>query len=172
MTTRWKVEDAQGNFSTLVCDTDPSEHPDYAEWDWADKTVTEVALAFDPIKDDLPTFRSYLQAKVKQLREQHKDGGLVTPFGPVETDPDSRVNINGAVQMAGILGAAFTIDWRMQDNSTTTLDAADMVNMGLLVGQHISACQYKKNELDALISAATTKAELEAIDLEDGWPGS
>lgn len=109
--------------------------------------------------------------RVRELREIAKDGGLTTPFGPLQTDPDSRVNINGAVQMAGILGAAFALDWRMADDSMVPLDAAAMVQMGLLVGQHIGACQARKNALDAEIAAAETLAALEAIDIEAGWPG-
>ncbi len=118
-----------------------------------------------------PAKRATLE-RVKALREKAKDGGIVTSWGPLETDPDSRTNINGAVQMATILGPQFSIVWRMRDNSEVTLNAAQMIQLGLLVGQHVSACQYRKNELDAAIAAAATAAELEAIDLEAGWPGS
>ncbi len=126
-----------------------------------------------PIVDQsvrLASAKADLGALVKARREQAKDGGLLTPFGPVETDPDSRTNINGAVQMATILGAAFEIDWRMADNSFATLDHSEMIQLGLLVGQHVSACQYRKNAIDAQIEAAATVGELEAIDLEAGWP--
>lgn len=121
---------------------------------------------------DLVALKAAASERVKVLRERAKDGGVVTPFGPIQTDPDSRTNINGAVQMATILGAAFSVEWRMADDNLVVLDAAAMVNLGLLIGQHVSACQYRKNELDAAIAAAATAAELDAIDLEAGWPGS
>lgn len=121
--------------------------------------------------DLLGDAKAVAYAQVKSLREQHKDGGIMIPgIGPIETDPDSRTNINGAVQMATILGASFSIDWRCADNTVATLDAAGMIQMGLLVGQHVAACQYRKNELDAAINAATTLAELEVINPGAGWP--
>lgn len=106
---------------------------DFADWShmW-----DAGARAFVP---NLAALKIAAHAQVKALRELAKDGGLVTPFGPLQTDPDSRTNINGAVQMAVILGDAFAVDWRMSDDSMATLDAAGMVQMGLIVGQHVSA---------------------------------
>jgi hypothetical protein len=50
--------------------------------------------------------------------------------------------------------------------------APAMIQVGLLVGQHVSACQQRKNELDDQIADAANIAALEAIDIEAGWPGS
>lgn len=170
---RWDVLDASGQRqATVTCEGHPSEHEDYEGWDWVELTASAVSLDFDPLRDDLVTCRAHLQAKVKQRREAAKDGGILTPWGPLQTDPDSRTNINGAVQMATILGENFSVGWRMDDeaNTVVTFDAVNMINMGLMVGQHINACQLRKNELDAAIAAAVTLEELNAIDLEAGWP--
>lgn len=132
--------------------------PHFARWDGS------------AIVTDLDPLRQAAYARVKELREQRKGGGLMTPLGPIETDPDSRSNINGAVQMASILGTAFSIDWRLADNSVVSLNADTMIQIGLMVGQHVAACQYRKNQLDAQIEAAGTLAALDAIDLDEGWP--
>lgn len=124
------------------------------------------------IVTDLAGPKAQALARVRALREQHETGGLTTPFGPIETDAESQRKISGAVVMAMLGGAAFSIDWRMANNAIVTLNATDMSNLGVLVGQHVSACQYRKNDLDAAIGAAATLAEIEAIDAEAGWPGS
>jgi hypothetical protein len=73
--------------------------------------------------------------------------------------------------VAQINNQPFSMDWRMADDTIVTLDAAQMIAMGMAVAQHVAACQTKKNTLDAQIAAATTVADLDAIDVESGWPG-
>lgn len=111
-----------------------------------------------------------LSAVVKRKRDAVRDGGCTTAFGLIDTDINSRLNINGAVSMAAIVGEAFSIEWRMSDNSLVALDAADMTAVGVAVGQFVAACQARKNVLDAEIEAAETLAELEAINVDAGWP--
>lgn len=152
------VPEALGEYEVYRGEVPGGMAPHLAKWDGT------------AIVADLAGPKANLAARVKRRREQAKDAGIVTPWGPLETDPDSRVNINGAVQMATILGADFTITWRMSNNDPVVLDASQMIQMGIMVGQHVSACQYRKNELDAQIAAATTLEELGAIALEDGWP--
>jgi alpha-galactosidase/6-phospho-beta-glucosidase family protein len=88
----------------------------------------------------------------------------------VNTDPTSQRKIGGAVQMAIILGDAFTIDWRMEDDSVVTHDKNAMINMGVLAGQHVSLCQANKNTLDAAVEAAESVEDVEAVDISLGWP--
>ncbi|WP_375291807.1 DUF4376 domain-containing protein [Qipengyuania sp.] len=130
----------------------------------------------EPVIDEagsLAVARSDAMAKVKALREKHTDSGITIPgVGRVETDLKSRLNISGSVQLASIGGAQFSTIWRTEDNQYVTLDAAAMIGMGVQVAQHVAACQYRKNELDAAIEAAASLAELEATDLNAGWPGS
>jgi len=114
--------------------------------------------------------KAHLHQKVKAARDQRKNAGLVTTFGTVQTDLDSRLNLTGAVSMASILGASFAIDWRMADDTIVPLDAAQMTQLGLLVGGFVSDCQAAKNQLDAAIGSAATVEQLEAIDVDAGWP--
>lgn len=114
--------------------------------------------------------RDNLRRRVKDLRDTTRDGGCMTSVGLVDTDINSRINIGGSVTMASILGAEFGSQWRLSDNSMVALDAAGMTNLGLTVGAFVEACQVRKNDLDTLIDACTTVAELEAIDIEAGWP--
>lgn len=109
--------------------------------------------------------------EVKARREKAEFGGCnVAGIGRFQTDPDSRSKVNGAALMAVLGGSGFEIDWRLADDSLVTLNAEQMIAVGLAIGQHVAACQYRKNALDASIDAAATAEVLEAIDIEAGWP--
>lgn len=125
--------------------------------------VSDADYAFVSVKSEL-------LRKTKAKRDSTRDGGAQTPFGPVDTDINSRLNISGSVTMAGLLGAEFATAWRMSDNSLVQLDATQMTQLGMLVGQFVAACQTRKNEIDAAIEACTNLIELEAIDVNAGWP--
>lgn len=109
--------------------------------------------------------------RVRGKRNDVEWSGCQTPYGRIDTDPDSQRKVGGGATAALALGASFTKEWRMADNSLVTLDAAKMIEVGLIVVAHVDACQQRKNDLDAHINAAATIAELEAIDVEAGWPG-
>ncbi len=133
------------------------------------EAVLIVPRTVDPA-EQLAVAKINALAAVKALRDAKQGGGCATSFGRVDTDLSSRLNIAGAVSMAAIAGAAFSVEWRMSDNSVVTLDGAQMTGMGVAVGQFVAACQARKNVLDAEIQAAATLAELELIDVEAGWP--
>lgn len=109
-------------------------------------------------------------AEVKLKRDSVEWAGVTTAKGIVDSDPDSQRKINGAVTMALIQGDSFSIDWKMKDNSVVTHNRQEIMDMGLAVGQHVSACQARKNELDIQIDAAETEEQLNSIDIESGWP--
>jgi len=110
-------------------------------------------------------------ARVKIKRDATEAAGCVTPYGPIDTDRSSQLKIGGASTAALALGENFSTHWRMGNDELVTFDAAKMIEVGLLAVAHVNACQQRKNELDAQINAAETLADLEAIDIEAGWPG-
>lgn len=111
---------------------------------------------------------------VKQLRDQHIDGGCDVPaIGRFDTDMLSRSNITGAVTgalMAKLAAAPFTVQWKLADNSLVELDADQMIIAGQAVLSHVSTCHARSQALGLLIAAADAKSDLEAIDIEEGWP--
>lgn len=112
--------------------------------------------------------------RVKNRRAAAIAGGVNVPgIGIVQSDETSKLKISGAVQMAMIAqgaGAPFSVVWTLADNSTATLDAAQMIGMGLAVGQHEYVCHSNARNFRAQIEAAATIAEIDAIDIEAGWP--
>jgi|SRR6478735_8318327 len=144
---------------------------DTSVWDWLISEDGPYTGGFLVPNDQVP-FRSkqidMLQA-VKNTRNRLRNGVAPTPSGPVDIDVDGRLNISGAVQMAGLLGADFDVDWTMADNTEVTLNATEMITMGVAVGQYINFLQAHKRTLSASVNAATTTEELDAIDITAGW---
>lgn len=142
-----------------------------SEWTIALVEGEVSVVPFVPAMDrQIARKRADLLQQVKARRDATEWAGCTTPYGVIDTDPDSQRKIGGGSTAALALGGSFSTDWRMADNTVATFDAAAMIEAGLLVVAHINACQRRKNELDALIAAAETLADLEAIDIEAGWP--
>lgn len=123
--------------------------------------------------------RAILGYLARTNRDEAQSGGCTVTVGGetkrIETDLPSRLNVSGAVSLAIVSGDAFSMDWRMADNSIVTLNSADMIAMGAAVGQFVSACQFRKNELDAITDAYTevlSDEDFEAAkaETETGWP--
>jgi hypothetical protein len=96
-----------------------------------------------------------------------------TPFGPVNCDESSRVNISGAVTgalAAGGIGQPFAVTWTMADNTRVPLDGMAMIGMGLSVLQFVAAVHGHAQMLKEAINAAPDLDAVAAVDVYAGWP--
>lgn len=125
--------------------------------------------------------KARLKARIKIERDKREAAGVTTTTltgvpedmtGPwtFQSDPDSQRKISGAVLSAVILQGAFQQDWRLADDAMVPLNATDMITVGMLIMQHVSACQLAKNALDELVDGANTEEALASIDINSGWP--
>ena len=109
----------------------------------------------------------------RDQRDEHIDGGAMTPVGAVDSDAEARSNITGAATAALIAKVGnqpYAVTWTLLDNTTATLDADGMIAMGLAVLSHVNTCHERARQLRTAIEAATNMAELLAIDVTTGWP--
>lgn len=103
---------------------------------------------------------------IKQARTAFIDAPLVTPYGTFDSDAAGRTSITDAVLLANNLSALslpVAIEFTLADNSVVTLDAAQIVEVGLLLGQKVQHAHPHSQALRAQIEAATTKEEVEAV---------
>lgn len=113
--------------------------------------------------------------EARDYRDLRASGGCATPSGRVDSDPESRGKISGgstAAIASKAAGIAFSVDWTMEDNRVVTLDADAMIAMGMAVVQHVALCQQIGTGIRDRIAAATTMAELDAIDITEGYPNA
>lgn len=79
-----------------------------------------------------------------------------------QCDEVSQRRIQGAVQLAAI-DSAMTLDWTLADNTVQNFTAAEYVQIGQALANHVSQCHERGRILRQQIDSATTQAELEAI---------
>ena len=103
---------------------------------------------------------------IKRERSQREYAGFAWDGSTFDSDAISQSRIQGAVQLANIGPAAFSIDWTLADNTVRTLSGADMVAVGLALAQHINGLHVISRGLRAQIDAATSVAEVESVV----WP--
>lgn len=98
-----------------------------------------------------------------KTRRNDDEFGLMTYLsGVYEVDALSQRRIQGAVQLAA-LDPTMTMDWTLADNSAVTLTAAEIIGLGVALGQHVNAQHVKSRLVRASIDSATTLSELDAI---------
>lgn len=111
---------------------------------------------------------------VKRRRDAAIASGVSVPgIGIFDSDPVSILNISGAVTgaiMATLASEAFAISWKLANNSVVMLDAAQMQTVGSVALGYVAAAHANAQALGLTIQAATTTAQVSAIDIEEGWP--
>lgn len=127
----------------------------------------------DVVVDPTPVevLRKKLVARVDRFRDDAIKGGFTTPAGVVQTDEVSIRNILGAVSRATIATAKdepFELSWRLADNTAVTLNAAEMMSLGVSVMEFIEAAYQRSWAVKAQIAAGDLEA-LEAFDVSSAW---
>jgi len=121
---------------------------------------------------DPRTLQDHKDAKweeIKAARTGAIDAPLVTSLGTFDSGPADRTNITDAVLMAQTLaamGETVSIEFTRADNTVATLNAAQMVEVGLTLGAKVQAAYATARTLRAEIEAATTVAQVQDV----AWP--
>jgi hypothetical protein len=107
-------------------------------------------------------------ADLAAIRYTHETAGISLAGSTIRTDRESQALVTGAwcraQQHPDVL-----IDWK-GESGWTQINAATVNALADAVGAHVQACFSRERALYGQITAATTVAEIAAIDLEAGWP--
>lgn len=129
---------------------------------WAWKMPERIAVDMR----DMDAVRRQAWERIKKARKAAE----LAPFTHAGSMYDAnKEQIGGAAQMALLAQLSeqpFSIDWTLRDNSTKTHSAAEMIAVGVALGKHVSDIYDAGRVLREQITAATTPAELDAIQ----WP--
>lgn len=105
--------------------------------------------------------------EIKAARTDEIDAPLVTPYGTFDSHSDGRTNIAELVLMLNNMPTPpASIEFTLADNSTATLTPAQMVSVGLLLGQKVQGAHATARALRARIDAAASAGQLNPIK----WP--
>lgn len=129
------------------------------------------AITNTPVADAAAQLGETLKARRDSCIDQ---GFTVAGIGTFDSDEKSRANITGATVLATIAqsqGQPFVMSWKLQDNTVKVLTGAQMIAVGIAAGQRVAACHARAQQLGAAIEAANTPEQIDAIDINAGWPG-
>lgn len=100
--------------------------------------------------------------EIKTAREAEEFGGFEVNGYRYDSDQISQSRIQGACQLA-TMDVNFTIDWTLADNTSVSHSAAEMLAVGVALGQHVSILHAKARALRQLIDTAATPEELNLV---------
>jgi hypothetical protein len=104
------------------------------------------------------------------IRWQHEVGGTALPDGtPLLTDRETQNKLTAAYVKAKE-SADFTIRWKIAPGIFTTLDAQTTIVIADACVAHVQACFEREDELTSEMRAASTIEDVQAVDLQVGWP--
>lgn len=116
---------------------------------------------------DLTLARSRAWERIKASRDSVEFGSFeVKGIGTFDGDSLSQQRIVGAVVAARVAGpdSGWSIVWTLADDSTVILDHAGMIEVGSALADHIDATFSRARKLRALIAAAESVADVDAIN--------
>lgn len=154
------------NLQTLQVEAFQPEPPpddDLRTWAW-----NAEAEAWEPAATML-ALRDARWSQIKAQRDAVEFGGYTWDGSTFDSDRESQARIMGAVQMAVLAAAAgqpFAIAWTLADNTVRTLSGADMVAVGLALGQHVATAHAVGRAMREQIEAAQSAEDLATIN----WP--
>jgi hypothetical protein len=102
----------------------------------------------------------------KSTRDTKTAAGFTSDGVVYDSDPISIGRIGSSVQIATICkagGAPFIVEWTLKDNTTKTLDADEMIQVGLDCMAFAQVIFAQGVDYREQINAATTQAQLDAI---------
>lgn len=111
---------------------------------------------------DLALAKAQKWDDLKIDRDDQEFGEFTWNGWQFDADADSQARINAAVQ-AAILDDTYTATWTLADNSTQSLTATQLKEVGKALGDHIKAAHDRGRIVRSQVDAATTAQELEAI---------
>jgi hypothetical protein len=110
----------------------------------------------------LADFKEAQWSTIKQARSAAEYAGFTWDGSTFDSDAISQQRITGAVTLAQ-LSPGFTIDWTLADNSVRTLNQADMIAVGVALGQHVQTQFTKAQALRLQIETASTPEQVAAV---------
>jgi len=102
---------------------------------------------------------------IAATRWSHQVAGVTVDGLTVDSDSETLGLLTGAAFDA-YQDSTLTIDWKLADNSYTTLTAAQVTAISKAVSTYVRACFSREKDLLAALAGGTYTADM----LDTGWP--
>ena len=102
-------------------------------------------------------------------RWQVETGGIVVAGHPIATDRESQAKLNSAYASLKN-GLIANTPWKASDGNFTLVTLAEIEPIAQTVAAHVRACFAAEQAHDEAIKVLQTQVELDAYDINTGWP--
>lgn len=123
-----------------------------------------------PIKPPLEQRKIDMISSARAKRWDVETGGVAFSGATIQSDEGSQARITGAVSLLDKDPSLTSIDWEAQPGIWVSIDKPAMTAIGIAVGRHVQACFSRFRVLSELIQAAEDDEDLDAVDINAGWP--
>lgn len=140
----------------------------YWDADGNETVITEIGVAppdgslSTKPDDSLEVLKNQKWKEIKDQRSSHEFGTFFWNGHAFDADQQSQQRITLAI-LGAQMDSSLNIDWRLANNELITLSSAEMIQVGLALGQNTENAFAHANALRTLIESAQTKEELEDI---------
>lgn len=124
---------------------------------WSNETMSWVDTR------PLDVAKSDKWVQVKSERMTRCEEPLVVDGRTYDATPYSQSQISGAVTLAMLAPADWSIDWTLADNTVVALSKAEVIALGVALGQRTQEVFTQARTLRIAIDGSQTVAEVEGI---------
>lgn len=149
---------------TTLIDVDDDEHRQILKMMPACYVKGQGFTHWTPPAPSLDELKLRKKGEIAAARYEKETGGVEVGGAKIATDRGSQALLTAAVVTARF-DPEFQTKWKCDDGTFVTLDAMQLRAIGDAVTAFIEACFTQEGELCALIDAAQTKEELDAIEI-------
>lgn len=119
---------------------------------------------------DLEAYRNSRLAALADYRWQVETGGLSWDGHTIPTDDRSKTMINAGADRARRSGSAPSAGWKISADTWIDATVQQMEDLQEAVETFVDACFAREKELAQDILDAENEDDLDAVDIESGWP--
>lgn len=123
-------------------------------------TVSDKPLPPEPTLDEL---KAQKKAEIAAARYEVETAGTTVNRITIDTGRDSQALITGAA-VAAMLDENYSLNWKTT-SGFIHLTAPEIIAVAQAVRAHVQSCFDREGELVALVDAAQTAEELDAIEI-------
>lgn len=123
-----------------------------------------------PLETALQNVKQSLKEQATSTRWNVETGGITLPDGvKINTTIDDQNRISSALQ--GMYDAKIDFVDFKAESGWVKLTRDELAGIAAMIANHVQACFSRERVLHETIDKATTMEELNAIDVNSGWPG-
>jgi len=100
--------------------------------------------------------------EIKEARDAEEFGGFEWQGYSFDSDAISQQRISAAVQLA-VIEPEMSIEWTLADNTTKVFSAADVINIGQALAQHVTLIHERGRILRSQVNSASSIKRVESI---------